>query len=186
MRKEDTKINYRPDLAEILKHGLELANKLYTMNFQQAYYMVLAELERPYDTTLADVLVQLANCFDKSNKYPQDELIQHYEKKYDIPHISEARAAYIIFQIYQDNFNKLQAKINTNDFTICENAMVDRYFRILLSPTINPKLQIPEGETECYYDRFTDTAYDEDIAVALEYIQKECEDIISIFATPDE
>lgn len=177
------KVYYRPEVAEILKEGLALANVLYKLRFQQAYYMMLSKIEE--NPERAEGLAKASECFAANAFAGIERFEEYYEKQYDIEYISAARAAYVIYEIYKDTFDKIKSKIDRTGLTGLENFMVDSFFNKLTAPTRNPNIEIKDGQTQCYYDRDRSSNFYKDLELSLEYINRECSTTIEIFNTPD-
>lgn len=180
---KNREVHYRPEIAEILKEALTLANVLYKLNFQQAYYMLLSKIEK--DPERAEALVKTSECFVKDACHGVEFFEEYYEKQYNIEYISAARAAYVIFGVYKDAFDTIKEKIDRTGLTGMEEFMVDSFFNKLTAPTRNPNIEIKDGHTECYYDRNHASEFHHDLKSSLEYINEECQITIEIFSTPD-
>lgn len=187
MKKEDTIVNYRPELAEILQDGLQFAQNLYTMNFQKAYYVMLSKTYEKNDPEYANILREASQCFDENIIYKTEKFRKNYEFLYELEYISEPRAAAAIFSFYEDSFDKIKSRIDMDSLTKSEKYMVDTFFYKLTSPIRNPNIQIKEGHSKCYYDSPGNSKYfHEDLSAQMEYINRECQITIDIFMTPDE
>ena len=187
MKKEDTVVNYRPELAEILQDGLQFAQNLYTMNFQKAYYIMLSKTYEKADPEYASILKEAAQCFDENEVFGIEKFREHYEKSYNLEYVSEPKAAAAIFFFYKDAFDIIKSRIDMESLTSSEKYMGISFFYKLTAPIRNPNIQIKEGYTKCYYDMPGNSTYfHEDLFAQMEYINRECQTTIDIFMTPDE
>lgn len=179
---KNREVYYRPNLAETLQKALDVANKFYAINFQQAYYEMLATIETDEDRKHA--LQETAKCFGNDNPFGMETFEEYYERQYRIDYISPARAADVFYTLFANIFEDMKNNIDRTGLTGLENFMVDSFFGKLTSPTRNPNIKIPEGETQCYYDRKHEDFY-HDLKLSVEYINRECSTTIEIFNTPD-
>ena len=144
--------------------------------------MMLSKIEE--NPERAEGLAKASECFAANAFAGIERFEEYYEKQYDIEYISSARAAYVIYEIYKDTFDKIKSKIDRTGLTGMENYMIDSFFNKLTAPTRNPNIKIPEGETQCHYDRKHEDFY-HDLKLSVEYINRECSTTIEIFNTPD-
>lgn len=187
MKEEDKIVNYRPCLALILQKAMEFAQDLYSLNFQKAYYMMLSSVYEKEDPEYAKILKEAAHCFDEKEIFGIEKFHEYYEKEYGLEYVSEPRAAFFVFNIFGDSFDKVYRKqIDFQTLTKSEQYMVDSFFRKLEAPMRNPNIEIPEGYTQCYYDRERWSDFHKDLERSLDYIKRECQIPIDIFMTPDE
>lgn len=186
MKDTDREIQYRPDLAGLLQEALKFANNFYSINFKKAYYLLLSEYYKNSDEELSKLLLNASKCFDSvCGEYTFDECYEDDLKRFNIEILSEARAAYIIFNVYKDYFDKFLKDINLENLSKMEKFMVESFFRKLKAPMNNPNIEIKEGQTKCYYDRDFSSSYSRDLKMSLEYMNKECQSTIDIFCISD-
>ena len=188
MREEDKVINFRPELAMQLYKCMDFAKTLYSVNFQKFYYESLEIVYKDSNSELAELLHNASLCF--GDTYHDKEMFQseyEYElKKHNIGYISQARAAYALFKIFEPELDKLKEEIDMESFTKAERYMINDFFRKLKAPMRNPNIEIKDGATKCYYDKTYDRSFEKDLLSQLKYLEQNCQDIIDIFATPDE
>lgn len=187
MKKEDREINYRPDLASKLKVALMVANNFYQVNFKKAYYLILAEYYKNSNLELSNILYKASKCFDDS-LFGEEYFYEYYEKdlkKYNIEILSTARAAFVFFKVYEKYFDKFLEECSLDDLSKMEKFMVESFFKKLKAPMNNPNIEISEGQEKCFYDKDFRSNYSKDLTLSLEYLNKECKNIIEIFNTED-
>lgn len=188
MKREDRQIKYRPELSKKLQDALDFANKFYKINFKKCYYLILSSYYKEKDKKLSELLFKASECFEDS-LFGEENFYEYYEKTlrkdFGIEILSTARASYVIFNIYEDCFDKFLGKIDFDDLTKMEKFMVESFFRKLKAPMNNPNIKIPEGQVKCYYDRDISSNYLRDLNFSLEYLNKECKNTIEIFSIPD-
>lgn len=188
MRKEDQKVEYRPELAKALQEYLDLALKFYSMNFQKAYYMLLSLLYEKEEPKKAEILRKASECFDSSS-IALEYFYEHYEeileKEYGIETLSEARSAYVIYGVYGNLFDEIKSKIDTSNLSKMEQFMVDDFINRLKAPMRNPNIEIKDGNSKCYYDRDWRSSFSRDLKMSLEFMKEGCQSTIDIFSTED-
>lgn len=189
MKKEDTIIYYRPNLANTLKKDLKFMINYYNQNFQQMYYALLHLLCKSKNDKKGE---KLFNDVNKWFNQPCDILELFEEHKNELMEygesdiISSARAFYTLNKIYREEFNNLISKIDFTDLTKQEQYMVKHFYSILLSPTRNPNIEIKKGRKKCYYDdNYHYGEFERDLQSGIEYLNKECNSIIGIFEISD-
>ena len=141
MKPEDDKINYRPDLALILQKAMEFAQDLYSLNFQKTYYLMLSTVYEEGTGGIeknlehARILKEAAKCFDEKEIFGIEKFHEYYEKEYGLEYISEPRAAFFVFNVFGDSFDKVYKKqIDFQMLTKAEQYMVDSFFSKITIP----------------------------------------------------
>lgn len=206
-------IYYRPELVKQMNKILKTVVTLYESNFLAMYYGLLAKKDlvtednakEYFDDNFVEkyadknseigkrslFLKEVADCLkDRINGY--DKFIEQYEDKmvneYHVKSISEAKAANYVFQFFQNSINELGEKMIESanpSLTPIETFMIHDFIKQITSPMRNPNIQIPEGETKCWYDRYPHNDYRSDLNQSVEWIKEHANNIIEIFDTPD-
>lgn len=206
-------IYYRPELVKQMNKILRTVVALYESNFLAMYYGLLAKKDlvtednakEYFDDNFVEkyadknseigkrslFLKEVADCLkDRINGY--DKFIEQYEDKmvneYHVKFISKAKAANYVFQFFQNSINELGEKMIESanpSLTPIETFMIHDFIKQITSPMRNPNIQIPEGETKCWYDRYPHNDYRSDLNQSVEWIKEHANNIIEIFDTPD-
>lgn len=187
MREKQSKINYQPELAKKMKEDMELIIKFYSQNFVAVYYemwelwcQIKGDIAgRDLFKKLSDVAAY--NEFELREVFEEDRQLL---KKYEIYKlISDASAFRFLAKIFDKELYALQEQaLSLGDFTRGEKGMIDIFYNRLYGPLRNPNIQIPEGETKCYYDRHPYNNYfNRDMKASIEYIKEECTWIYELF-----
>lgn len=191
MKKEDKEIQYRPELADKLEECMNTAIKLYQANIKGVYYYYMSfTMEKGVHDEL---LLKASECFKPNVPFGEEQYYEYYQKeiasKYgpEIAEITQASAARLVFSIYKDLIKYSFDKINIDNLSKMEKYMVEHFENVVLSPTRNLNIQIKEGNTKCYYDSTTARMFEleKDLKAGIEYIKKECQNILDIFRTPN-
>lgn len=190
-RKKETIINYRPKLSKELQRVMDSTLDFYKANPIGVLYILL---EKPYrekgDEQGANLLSSAAKCLLKDDSFSYEKFVRYYRDDLNkleigLGNIMEAGAARVVFETLSELIVQEKKKLSESNFTKMEQHMVDHFFNVLLSPTRNPNIQIPEGEVKCYYDRHYDALFKKDMKFSIEFIKKECSNTIEIFRTSD-
>lgn len=195
--KEDIVIKYRPELAIKMKNHMEVLLSAYRLNPISSLYSYLSKLyEGKGEHETSELLKKASKCISKGNYWDYDEFERDYRKPlnkitYNLGEISEAGAAGIIYESYQLLIEELKDKTlqSIENVTKYEKYTIERFYKILSSPTHNPNIQVQEGHTQCYYDENPHDPYisfSKSMKFSIEFIEKECGNILNIFNTPDE
>ena len=111
MRKEDKEISYRPKLAQTLSAILNTMNNLYKQDYRKQYYSVLSLVYKDADKKKSEFFKDVSKCFNGSS-LGQEQFCEAYEpvlkKEYGIEAVSEARAASMIYVIYEGFINEFK------------------------------------------------------------------------------
>lgn len=195
MKKEDTKIQYRPELADKLESCMKDAIKLYKKETKKVYYRILSLLcEKKEDLEGKELFLNASYFFDKKSSIGDEHYgtsLEHNAIKFKygekIADITSASAARLVFAFYKEDIEKSFDTIDISGFSKQEKYMVEHFKHIVLSPTRNPNFQIKEGNTKCYYDSIPggDIEFAKDIKRSIEFIEKESKWMLEIFRTPD-
>lgn len=206
-------IYYRPELVKQMNKILKTVVTLYESNFLAMHYGLLAKkdlitddnIKEYYDDDFVEkyadknteigkrslFLKEVSDCLkDRTSGYGR--FVEQYQDKmvnvYHVESVSEAKAALYVFQALQYSVNELgsMAKKSANPpLTMAEMFMFDEFMRHITAPMKNFKIQIPEGETKCWYDRYPHNDYRSDLNQSVEWIKEHANNIIEIFDTPD-
>lgn len=205
----DKDIYYRPELAEQMKKLLEIVIALYKSNFLAMYYDLFAKIylvtednaKEYFDDNFVEkyadknseigkrslFLNEVADCLkDRINGH--DKFIEQYEDKmvneYHVKSISEAKAANYVFQFFQNSINELGEKMIESanpSLTPIETFMIHDFIKQITSPMRNPNIQIPEGETKCWYDRHPYDDYSSDLNQSVKWLKENADNFIRMF-----
>lgn len=206
-------IYYRPELVKQMNKILKTVVTLYESNFLAMHYGLLAKKDLITEDNIKEYynddfvekyadknteigkrslfLKKVSDCLkDRTNGY--DRFVEQYQDKmvnvYHVESVSEAEASLYVFQALQYSVNELgsMAKKSANPpLTMAEMFMFDEFMRHITAPMKNFKIQIPEGETKCWYDRYPHNDYRSDLNQSVEWIKEHANNIIEIFDTPD-
>lgn len=196
-RKEDIVINYRPELVKTMKNHMDVILAAYRLNPISTLYSYLSKLyEDKGEHETAELLKKASKCISNDNYWDYDEFERDYRKPlnkiaYNLGEISEAGAAGIVYESYQWLIEEIKDKTlqSIENVTKYEKYTIERFYKILASPTHNPNIQVQEGHTQCYYDEHPHDSYfsfSKSMKFSIEFIEKECGNILNIFNTPDE
>lgn len=199
MRKEDTEIHYRPEVADHLRIAASTAIKLYKQDPRTILYHLCAKhYNREEHKEKRDVMDAAAKQYadDLSRHESANLLVVQFDKHftdddlYNELHpdrLTEASAARLISEPIQNLILAIKEKIDMSDFTKAEKYAVDSFFSMLLAPTRNPNIQIHEGCKKCYYDEHLwERGYRKDTDSTIQYIENELDNRLYFFETPDE
>ena len=207
------KIFHRQDLIEEMTETLEIMKVLYESNFLSMYYELLSKQlivnrnnkKYLYDDDFVEkyadknteigkrslFLKEVSDCLkDRTNGYAR--FVEQYQDKmvnvYHVESVSEAEASLYVFQAFQYSVNELgsMAKKSANPpLTMAEMFMFDEFMRHITSPMRNLKIQIPEGETKCWYDRYPHNDYRSDLDQSITWVKQHANDLMGMFNIPD-
>ena len=193
-------INYRPNLSNKLQNILNLALKFYNINYQQAYFYILScYYKNKKDTKLSKILETVSEMIAKQyNSDIIEEYIQDNKALFrhnNIEVLSPARSAYVIYELYKDDFNREQQNLikvyketeefKQNSLSSMEEYMIKSFFKSLTTPLRNPNIEIKEGQTKCYYDRTLHADFTQYLKEQLAYVEQNCKSIIETFNIED-
>lgn len=193
-KKEDIVLNYRPELVKTMKNHMDVVLAVYRLNPISTLYSFLSKLYKDKgEQETANLLKEASDCVSKGNYWDWERFERDYKEPlnkiaYDLGDISEANAASFVFDNYKEIIEQAKNKTleSTNDLTKSEKYMVERFYKILSSPTRNPNIKVQEGKSKCYYDEHKlDSSFSEDLKISIDFINKECESILNIFNTSD-
>ena len=177
MRTEDIKINYRPELAQLLQNIEDLAIHVYQTNYAEIFFKSLSQSYENENPELAAYLKEIAEVFLKTNG--QEIFDEKYKEKllkdYDIPryYVLPSYQIRMVLDVYKEQFDSLEKQILKDypNLTKQEEYMVKSFMRKISAPTRNPNF------TNGYYHRY--------INYHIEYIKRECSIPIEQFNIPD-
>lgn len=195
-RKEDIVINYRPELVKTMKNHMDVILAAYRLNPISTLYIYLSKLYKDKgEQETANLLKEASDCVSKGNYWDWERFERDYKEPlnkitYNLGEISEAGAAGIIYESYQLLIEELKDKTlqSIENVTKYEKYTIERFYKILSSPTHNPNIQVQEGHTQCYYDENPHDPYisfSKSMKFSIEFIEKECGNILDIFNIPD-
>lgn len=209
MLKKNEEIHYRPTLADKLANILELLITLYNVNFRYMYYDMMARalvanednqneftepdfIEKYAESNqkygeLALFLSKVAICF-KNEQYEffEEEYKKEMVKKYKVKVISEVEAANSVFEMYipiiEELKSKLLVEVEEPPLTKREKFLIDSFIQMATAPFRNPNIKIPDGYTQCWYDRHnTYDDFKKDLKESVEWIRKNTAYILEMF-----
>jgi len=215
MKKEETIVYHRPELAKKLREAAELAIALYERDPREVLYVqfALSYEEKFKDDKKASVLREAAKWFaDKNSWYrdisplseqwdetfpykntvsdPELDILNHELRTELHPErLTEATAARMLCELYRELILAKKEELDTFGFTKAEKYAVDSFFSMLLAPTRNPNIQIHEGCANCYYDEHPyDSTFSYRSATndTIQYIKENLDTRLYFFETPDE
>lgn len=188
MKKEETIIGYRPELAQRLKAAMDMAIKLYSANFQKIHYGMLASVYEDIDKNASEFFKAISDCFDKYY-FSEEVFAEHYEydliHKYHMSPVSETAAARSVYQTFGKVFDTMEKNIfiKYSNLTRYEVFSIQSFFRKLTAPMRDPNLLLEEGQLVCHYEE-NHKPYSSTLKRSIEYIEKECPYLIELFDAP--
>lgn len=199
-RKENTVINYRPELSEILSQDKNIAISLYKKNMIAFLYRILIIAFKDDYPEHTELLTNAAECLESNNFAMYEIFDKNYRKSLNkinpkiygldeyLGDISETSAARHVFGAINTTFIDMREKVSKTfkDLTLGEKYLIDTFYNILTAPTRNPNIQISKGQTKCYYDEHPgNRSFKKDLNRSIEYINENCAHAIELFNTPD-
>lgn len=206
-------IYYRPELVKQMNKILKTVVTLYESNFLAMHYGLLAKKDLITEDNIKEYynddfvekyadknteigkrslfLKKVSDCLkDRTNGY--DRFVEQYQDKmvnvYHVESVSEAKASLYVFQALQYSVNELgsMAKKSANPpLTMAEMFMFNEFMRQITAPMRNPNIQIPEGETKCWYDKHPQDNYRDDLDQSITWLKQHADDLMGMFNIPD-
>lgn len=165
------------DVVGILQNALDIAKKMYSLDFQKEYYLMLYNIQEDKTDIRSQKLLE-ASLYMTLHSENKPEFCSLYTEKYEIHYVSKAIAANIIYKQYKPKFNRLKIEAYSAKMSKQQRQLVEEFFETLLKPTESELIWIKEGQTQCQYDIEHRRDYCSTLRVEVNSIIDKCLNII--------
>lgn len=190
MKKEDTIISYRPDVAKAIRKGMENMLNLYSKDQRGVFYKVVAlHMENSGDAQTAALLNEASELVLSGDFWDTETFCYKYEDKlnhvmiagYALGEMTQVEAFIELVPLYKDIAEDIRKGISTEGFSRSEQFSFNRLMSIIKSPLRNPNVQY-----NGYYMNGHAHEFPKYMKSQVEFIRNEIESTLSLWETPDE
>lgn len=182
-------IAYRPELAKKMANFKEFVMSIYNANYKAVYYKLVGKYLDKTDKEAKEFFNNVAKCFE-DGLIGHERFYEYYEKdmltKYNVAEISDSRAAYIVYKVYEYFIEDEYKKLLSDDLNEAEKYMIKDFKNILTGAMFrNPNIVPKEETNKNYYESTPYDSFSTDLKRSIEFINNNTKHQIELFNTPD-